>query len=105
MDSTFFIYLNISPPVYYSVFLTYQFLINFESVEAQSIDTDNSTLADKCRRVYFINQSENLLRLTLTCQHKEHVYVLATIASMTIHHRTSSVSSRINGCTQFQILF
>ena len=46
---------------------------------------------------------EYFLRFTLTCQHKEHVYILATIASMTIHDSTSSIGCSIDGCTQFQI--
>ena len=104
MDSTFFFNLSCPHSDSRSVLFSYQFLIDLEPVEAQSIDTDNSTLADKRRRVNLIYQAEYRLRLTLTGQHKEHVHLLATIASMTVHHRTASVGSCIDGGTQFQIL-
>ena len=47
-------------------------LANLETVETFAIDTDDGTLADKGGRIYLIDKTEYLLRLTLTRQYKQH---------------------------------
>ena len=78
-------------------------LAYLETVETFAIDTDDGTLADKGGRIYLIDKTEYLLRLTLTRQYKKHVDILATVTAMTIHHRTTSVGGCIDGCTELQI--
>ena len=79
-------------------------LAYLKSVKALTINTDYGTLAHEGSRVNIIYQTKYLLRLTLSCQHEEHVNILAAIATMTIHHRTATVGSRIDSSTQLQVL-
>ena len=78
-------------------------LANLETVETFAINTYDGTLADKGGRINLVDETEYLLRLTLTRQYKQHVDILATVTAMTIHHRTTSVGSGIDGCTELQI--
>lgn len=78
-------------------------LAYLETVETFAINTDDGTLADKGGRIYLVDKTEYLLRLTLTRQYKQHVDILATVTAMTIHHRTTSVGGGIDGCTELQI--
>lgn len=79
-------------------------LAYLETVETFAINTDDGTLADKGGRIYLVDKTEYLLRLTLTRQYKQHVDILATVTAMTIHHRTTSVGGGIDGCTELRYL-
>ena len=89
--------------VYLFLLLQTYLLAYLETVETFAINTDDGTLADKSGRIYLVDKTEYLLRLTLTRQYKQHVDILATVTAMTIHHRTTSVGSGIDGCTELQI--
>ena len=82
-----------------------RFLLAYlKSIKALTIHTDYGALAHEGCRVNLVDKAEYLLRFTLSCQHEKHVTILATVASMTIHHRTATVGSGLDGRTQLQIL-
>lgn len=61
-DTPFSVYLFLLRQTYLLAYL--------ETVETFAINTDDGTLADKGGRIYLVDKTEYLLRLTLTRQYK-----------------------------------
>ena len=55
-----------------------------ESFEALAIDSNDRTLRDKRPGVDFIDQRKNTSRLRPSCQHEQHVHIVARIETLSL---------------------
>ena len=79
------------------------FRTHLETVEALTIDTDDSTLRHKGMRIYIVDNTEDNLTLTTLCQHEEHLHVATGIESLGIYDSTSAMRLLIDTFTYLMI--
>ena len=80
-------------------------MLNFESVEAFTINTDDSALGDESVRVYLIYQSEYNRRFPFLGQHKKHLNIVTRIKTLGIDNCSSTVRIEIDSASYLFMFF
>ena len=60
--------------------------MKLEMVETFAINTDDTTLADKCCGVNIVDDTENLPRLAFFGEHEEHLHFIARVKTLSINY-------------------